>query len=218
MSYEEWEEYAEYNPEDFLEDYEVNLREVITKAVNDKIKTTIESLNNLKIENEALKMANSESRRKLNSLESQHKKDLERHIKETENEVERKFCGGFAINDDVYYLDHKTENSKCEKCGGIGKVELEVLGKLTKVNCPHCNYGTIHNRTYFPKKDKISYVKFSISRRNYGDTKPNSIVTHIEYGLDGKENLASAEGLYKTLDECQVYCDKKNTETSDKKL
>ena len=44
MYYDEDDRESYYNPEDFLEEYEVSLRDIVTKAVNDKIKNTIEKL------------------------------------------------------------------------------------------------------------------------------------------------------------------------------
>ena len=61
MYYDEEEYYV--NPEDYLEQYEVEVREIILKAMNDKIKKTIEELktereNNKKIRREKSRIKN----------------------------------------------------------------------------------------------------------------------------------------------------------------
>jgi len=210
MGFYDDEPYPYYDPEEFLEEYEVSLREVITKAVNDKIKKTIDDLETIKIENKGLQDKNRDLNYKINSIENQNKKDLEAALKVKEKEVERRLNVGFAVNDNVYYIKSKSNSTKCSKCNGTGKTEVEVLGKLTKVSCPHCNNGNIYTYTYSPAKDTISSFRYYISREEYRNKTSKSKISSLEINLDDYDHSTTADNLYKTLEECQVECNKKN--------
>lgn len=217
MYYDEEEYYV--NPEDYLEQYEVEVREIILKAMNDKIKKTIEELKTERENNKKLEERNQELRTKLYNIEKQSKQQLEVALKEKELETHRKLSTGFAVNDIVYYIKSKSTSTKCEKCNGKGKVEIEVLDKKTEVKCPHCSYGTIYHYTYYPEKDTISSIKFWVRRKDNYDKRSPGILHEkwdIDMWLDRYDNSIRRDNLYKSLEECQKACDEKNKKEDSK--
>jgi len=80
MYYDEDDRESYYNPEDFLEEYEVSLRDIVTKAVNDKIKNTIEKLQLEEDENKRLDKEISELKRGIFNTDRLHKEQLEKEL------------------------------------------------------------------------------------------------------------------------------------------
>jgi hypothetical protein len=208
--YDYYEDEPYYNPEDFLEEYEVNLREIITKAVNDKIRKTIDELTLVKSQNEILTKEKNELKNQNRNIERVHKEELDKALKENTKEVERKLSCGFIPYDVIYYVKSDSKITKCEKCDGKGKVTVEVLGKNTKVDCPHCSYGNIYHYNYYPVQDIVSSVYFNYHRidRNKRD---GELVLKVEkIYLDKYDSSMSQESIYRTLEECQLRCDELN--------
>jgi len=205
-----------YNPEDFLEEYEVNLRDVITKAVNDKIKNTIEKLQLTEDENKRLSKEIGELKKGIFNSDRLHKEEMKTALKEKAKEVERKLGLGFAVNDVVWYIKNKNTQTTCEKCNGkYDQIEAEVLGKITKVRCPHCSYGKVNHNHYYPEKDTVRSLKFYISRSKEDEYTKNKEAElketwDIDIFLDKYDSTMKRNSLYKTLEEAQAECDKKN--------
>jgi len=203
-----------YNPEDFLEEYEVNLREIITKAVNEKIKKTIEDLVLEKSRNEVLTKERNEFRTANRNSEQTYKKEFEKALKENTKEVEKKLSCGFTPHDDVWYIKSDCIYSKCEVCGGNYKVKVNVLGKEKEVDCPHCSYGKVNHYNYYPKQDIVSSVYFNYHRKDR-NRKDSGLVLNVEkIYLDKYDSSMSQDNLYHTLEECQAACDKRNNKDS----
>lgn len=203
-----------YNPEDFLEEYEVSLREIITKAVNDKIKKTIDALEVEKSKNEVLTKEISELKGKLRSADKLHKEELDKALKENSKEIKRKLSCGFAPYDVVYYVKSNSTTTKCEKCDGKGKVTVEVLGKNTKVDCPHCRYGRNYHYAYYPVQDVVSSVYFNYHREDRNKRDGELVLNVEKIYLDKYDSSMSQESLYRTLEECQKRCNELNNEQS----
>jgi hypothetical protein len=209
MYYDEDDREPWYNPEDFLEEYEVNLREIIAKAVNDKIKNTIEKLQIVEDENKELRNQVGELKRNTYNAERLHKDQLEKALKEKELEVQRSLSCGFIPHDKVYYIESTAKNTKCEQCNGNYKMEIEILGKKTKVHCPHCSYGNITTYTYSVKQDTVSSIYYNYHREDRN--KKFGIVLNVDkIYLDKYDGQKSLTNLFKTLEEAQVECDKRN--------
>lgn len=214
--YDYFEDEPYYNPEDFLEEYETEIREVILNAVNKKIKDTIEGLTLEKSKNEILTKEVGELKSTLRNIERLHKEELDKALKENTKEVERKLSCGFAPYDVVYYVESESKTTKCEKCGGGGKVAVEVLGKNTKVDCPHCSYGRVYHYTYYPVQDVVSSVYFNYHRADR-DKRNGEVVLNVkEIYLDKNGSSMSQGNLYKTLEECQLKCDELNSKENSK--
>lgn len=214
--YDYFEDEPYYNPEDFLEEYETEIREVILNAVNKKIKDTIEGLTLEKSKNEILTKEVGELKSTLRNIERLHKEELDKALKENTKEVERKLSCGFAPYDVVYYVESESKTTKCEKCGGGGKVAVEVLGKNTKVDCPHCSYGRVYHYTYYPVQDVVSSVYFNYHRADR-DKRNGEVVLNVEeIYLDKNDSSMSQGNLYKTLEECQLKCDELNSKENSK--
>jgi len=199
-----------YNPEDFMEEYEQGIRDILTEAVNKKIKDTVDNLILEKSRNEVSTKEISELRSKLRNAERLHKEELEKALKDKEKEVTRKLTFGFAPHDIVYYIKSNSTNHKCEKCNGKGEVKVEVLGKETKVKCPHCSYGSNTTYFYYPEKDTITTVAFNIYRKDKNNKNSGVEMSEGKIWLESYDHEKTVSDLYKTLEECQIECDEKN--------
>ena len=209
MFYDEDDREPYYNQEDFLEEYEINLRDIITKAVNDKIKNTIEKLQSLEDENKSLSKEVGELRRNAYSTERLHKEQLEKALKEKELEVQKKLSSGFIPHDKVWYIETKAKQTKCEQCNGNYNVEVEVLGKMTKASCPHCSYGNITTYTYSVKQDTVSSIYYNYHREDRN--KNHGIILNVDkIYLDRYDGQKDSKSLYKTLEDVQTECDIRN--------
>ena len=209
MYYDEDDRESYYNPEDFLEEYEVSLRDIVTKAVNDKIKNTIEKLQLEEDENKRLDKEISELKRGIFNTDRLHKEKLDKALKEKELEIQRKLNCGFVPHDKVWYIESKAKQRKCEQCNGNYNVEVEVFGKKTKASCPHCSYGNITTYTYSVKQDTVSSIYYNYHRedrsKNYG------IVLNVDkIYLDRYDGQKDSKSLYKTLEDVQTECDIRN--------
>lgn len=202
-----------YEPENFLEQYELGIREILTKAVNDKIGDTVEELKVLKSINEELEKQIKELRSNLYNTDKIHKEQLDKALKENTKEVERKLSCGFTPHDVVWYIKSESSHTKCEKCNGKGKVEIEVLGKMTNVNCPYCSSGNVYKHTYFPEKDIISAIYFDFHRADRSNKNSGANLTVRDIYFDRCDYTKKPEDLYKTLEECQKHCDELNAKS-----
>lgn len=205
-----------YDYEDY---YEPNEYEMIINEFKDKMQEVLKGeikvyYDNIKKDNIELKEQNKKLSGVNYKLINEHKKELESALEEKELEVQRKLGLGFAVNDTVYYIDSKCTTTKCEKCNGEGKVEIEVLGKKTKVNCPHCSYGKVYNYYYLSKEDIVRSLEFWVSREDrYYNNYTGGVLKEdwdIKIWLDKLDNYKRREDLYKTLEECQKNCDEEN--------
>ena len=207
-----------YNPEDFLENYEVKIREIMTEAANVKIKSQLEELEKLKADNKQLQESYYTARRELSQINRETEQKIKQVIAETTLEVERTLGLDFAVGDTVYFTANDSKKRKCEKCNS-GKVDVEVLGVKTTVSCPFCSYGSIVTPHYQPKSGVINSIKFYISTP--GDYKRRPGVVHdgnTEYYIDRVDRTFNRSKLYKTLEECQAVCDMDNAAAEERAL
>jgi uncharacterized Zn-finger protein len=202
------------DPADFLEEYEVKIREILGEAVNKKIKSEIEQLAQL----ETNRKKQMETIRKLENevftLKQNHKEELEKAVLEAKAEGIREILT-YTVNDTVYYIDSEATHTKCDKCDGKGKVVVEVLGKEAEVKCPYCEYGRNYNYHYFPVQDKVSSIKLYVTRKDSWDISSSGVVydRNVHVGLDGGFDM-TLKDLYGTKEECQSVCDAKNQRMS----
>ena len=203
--YEEDDNYYECVPDELS----IKMNEIIKEELNGRIKGTIEEVERYKSKSDNLVADVNNLRKELREINEKHKKEIQEAIREGE----RKFGLGFAVNDTVYYVNFKQNSKKCERCNGNGKVELEVLGKLVKVDCPHCQHGNVYTYEHFPVEDTITVLKFYVSRKDGNDKKSPVIlnanwkITACLQNIDDYKNISD---LYKTIEECQAECERKN--------
>jgi len=195
-------------------EFDLKINEIINAEVTTRIEQTVKDLEIYKEENDKLGKKLLDAKCKLAKVENDYKKQLEQALIEKELEVHRQLGLGFAVNDIVYYIDNTTTSTKCEKCGGKGNVKVDVLGREAEVRCPHCSYGKILHYNYFPKKDIVRSIKFWMSRKDkYNYNVPGELKEDwdIEIWLDDKDDDIKRKNLYKTLEDCQVACNEKNS-------
>lgn len=204
-----YEDYENYIPDD---EFSMQINELIIEEINTRMKQTVEELKVYKSQSEELQKQLWDNQNEFRKFKFESDEKLKLAIKEKELEVKREFGKGFTVNDTVYYIASNREERKCEKCDGRGEVEIEVLGKRTKVKCPHCTYGKVITYDYYPKEDKIRSIKFWLTRKDNWDKKSSGVFsdTNIEIWLESYDNNKKVENLYKTKEECQVACDEKN--------
>lgn len=196
-----------YSPDEFLEKYELKLREIMFEAVNAKIKSSLEELKQLKAECEDLQ----ECKRK-------HSDDMKSKLKEKEIEVFQQIFG-FCVNEDVYIVACDKISVKCEKCSGTGHVETEVLGKIVTIKCPFCDYGNNNTYFYYPKKAKVKAIRLWATRNDSWDKKKPGIIKghNVEIYLDKNDFPTSPDKIFRTEEDCQAVCDQKNAEEAEGK-
>lgn len=210
MSY--YEEDYYYNPEDFLEQYEVEIRDVLVEAVNKKIKKTVDELEESKEEIKNLQKTLDEKVAIIRDYDREYKIKLDKTLQENNKENERKLGGGYAPNDIVWIVGNKRTETKCPKCNGDYKMKVDVLGKETEVRCPYCSYGNIVTYEYYPEEKTISSIELNYRRKEYGWANSGIVLYINKIHLDKCEYSKNSEDVYKTLEECQIECNKENEE------
>lgn len=191
-------------------DLSIKINEIVTEEVKSKIKLSLEQLEDLKKENYEFQKQIKDLKNEQRQINTNHKKEIEEATKQALKEGERKFGFGFAVNDEVYYIKSESIPSKCTKCNGKYNLEIEILGKLVKINCPHCSGGTVYTYRYSPMKDQIQTLKFWVSKkdRNWSISSAELKVDwEIKAWLTKTDSEFNIKELYKTLEECQTQCD-----------
>jgi uncharacterized small protein (DUF1192 family) len=201
-------------------EFDIKINELIHEELKSRIGFTLDELEREKAKNKPLSEEISRLKTELHRTKTEYDKSLKEALREKELEVNRKFGLGFTVNDVVYYVNGECTRTKCEKCGGIGKVEVKVLGKAVKVECPYCEYGNVEHWHYTPQKDTINSMRFWISRKDSWDNKSTGIARegNIEIYLNKKEHSMKTSSLYKALEECQAECDTKNEKPTQEAL
>ena len=207
-----------FDPEDFLESYEVKIREIMNEAVNVKIKSQLEELEQLKIDFKKVQEDYYKTRRELSEVNRQHELKMKQVVKDTEFEAQRKLGLDFAVGDTAYFVKNNSTSKKCDKCNN-GKVDIEVLGVKTTATCPFCTYGRIHTSNYQPQSGVINSIKFCISKAD-GPRKLPGVVhdQNTEYYLGRLDRAFRRSNIYKTLVECQAVCDAENVAAEERAL
>lgn len=202
---------------DELEKYEVELREILDKAVADRIGATLSEVVTLREQTKRQCEIMVNLRKEIDRLKYEREKDILVKAKEVEAETKRQFAAGFNVNDEVYVIDATQSRKPCGKCFGNGKTMVDVLGKTTEVRCPHCSYGSVITNYYSPRKSKIEsiVVTNNLHRQNSSkngsgvvSTKVTLYIDRNDYGID--VNLDN-ERVFHTVEECQLECDKRNS-------
>jgi hypothetical protein len=185
------------------------MNEIIKEELNGRIKGTIEELARYREKSDNLVTELDALRREMRAVSEKHKTEIKEAIKEGE----RKVGLGFAVNDTVYFITSKSHQAKCDKCNGNNRIDIEVLGKLIKVECPHCSNGNVYTYEYFSKRDTITALKFYIARKDrYNKNSPTILDAdwEIKALLDDFDDYKSINDLFKTIEECQAECERKN--------
>lgn len=203
--------YDDFNIEDYLEDYEMFLRNLIDEIVERKIAETIKENKTIKKQLKKLKEEKDKLSKELYFIKKEHEEELKRAIENVAKETERKLSSGFAVGDYVWVVDHKAHRKKCPTCNGEKHSIVKVFDKDKKVDCPTCNgFGFIIKYEYFPKKVRIRSISFdiqSIEDRRYDK---GSVVKYIKIWLEDYYTLEfSPDNLYKTKEECEKVCREK---------
>ena len=126
-----------YNPEDFLEDYEVQLRDLMTGAVNKKIQKTVEELKIEKENNVQLEEKLREAKKNIYNAERVYKEQLKKALIEKQKETEEKLSCGFVPHDTVWYIKSDAKSLVCKKCNGQYKIKTKVLDKEVEIGRAH---------------------------------------------------------------------------------
>ena len=194
-------------------EFETRINKLIQEEVSVRMGDAAIDLEQLKKQAVEQKEIIKTLRTEISNLNRLKKSELEQALKEKELEIKRDFGHGFAVNDEVYFVGSKSTHVKCDKCEGRGKVNVEILGKETTVNCPHCKSGKISNFFYEPKKDRIEAIEFYVTRKSYNNKTCTGTI-NAEIYLAQSEFFKTPKFIYKTLEECQAVCDEQNKEVS----
>ncbi len=207
--------YEEINPEDFLEEYEVQIRDILQQAISNKYQNMISELQQNTNKINELTQMNKKLTQENYVAETNFASRLNMALKEKEKEVERRLCLGWIVGEKVWSIKSKSNTVVCKKCNGAYKIEAEILGKKTFVNCPHCSYGNVTIYEYFPAEDTITSIRYWVSKETKDRISNAVIKWDVEIWLEKRDGNLKPESLYKTKEECQVACDKANEKQTD---
>lgn len=170
---------------------------MINEEVEAKIKSTVDDLEYSKKRNGELQGEVYKLRKELRDFESEKQKSL----KEKEKEVMREIFEGFTIGDSVFYPKSKYIHETCGTCNGSGTLEALLEGKPILIKCmKNCSSGKLSKIIYSPASDVIR----SVHLEKHADRKFLNCYLRNE---DCKREMIS---LFKTMEECQTYCDENN--------
>lgn len=188
--------YDDYDETDFARDYEFEIREIVEKELNRRIKLEIYEIDKIKekdkknneiVYNITKKLNEKEQEvyklhNRINTLEMQHEMELEKAKTQTVDDY-------FADVKDltkVYYLKPYRTFESCPKCGGTKKIKAKLEnGDMADVICQCCANSTnlawdkLYIETEYVKALAIRYinnvaVKCFVNGDSYAYIKPFS--------------------------------------------
>jgi len=201
--------------DDILNEYQQKMKDALLESVKHQIEKTKTDNENLKAENKKLQKQVSEINQKERELETQ-KKNL---IWEVRRERLSKLMEDFKI---IMYQASATyvKQPKCDKCNKDRQIAFKSpSGKTVHEDC-ECNKS---NTIYAPKANIV--YEFKVDRHN--SEKMSAWYTVEESSYDKEEyyshnttfaetiyntemsfeNLNTYKTFFKTIEECQTYCD-----------
>lgn len=214
-------EFCEYREDDYVEEYELKIREIMIQAVNSKIKESLEDLSQLRVDFAKLKKDYDNAKHQINRINKEKEEEIKCTIQETEISVERRLGLDFTVGDTVFRAKSEGNSTKCPHCKD-GVVIVNVLGIDKKVSCPFCDYGKITTYKWSPKSSTIRSIKFYMTSPDSW-TKRQGVVKdeNTEYNLNNSDSTFHRSNLFKTEEECRLVCDEMNKiekERADKRL
>ncbi|MDD9266004.1 hypothetical protein ACFPES_03060 [Paenibacillus sp. GCM10023248] len=189
-------------PVDEMDDFSYKMKELIDAEIDLRIGEVVKNLHNSKELNAKLYKENRELRNLLHI--NGHAKD--NILREAMKEARREIFGGFYPGDTVYYPDYKYDRTTCATCNGKKKVTADVNGVDHTFDCPTCDgYGS-KSKSYYvsSKEDRIETITLEFNR----DKKAK----HHRFYLQRKDSSVEQEKIFKTVEECQAWCEAKNKE------
>jgi hypothetical protein len=195
----------DYEPQEH-DELAVKVHELIKAEVDAKIIETVDSLAyQIKLNTEYRKTIN-ELQAKIRNFEP----DIKKALLEKEKEVKRTIFDGFVIGDKVYYAEgKKTKDIICKVCEGKRKVAAQFNGENIEIGCPSCCNGRPWDRmiyNYEPKSDVIEWLNIEMNSSN----------KWIKFRLSRDVDKKEPKEVFRTLEECQAYCDEMNKKEQDK--
>lgn len=197
----EYDDYEDYGPSDELSQ---QIHQMIENEARAKIASTFTELEQARKTNEELRKQMHEMRNQIRTFDDRVKKER----KQAEEAIKRGFFDGYICGDKVFVADMKYYAEKCDMCSGAAKVTALVDGSELQVRCPKCEgMGSKHKYNYQTVEDHIGTV---IVEMNSGGKK------YVTAYLKKKDSKVGHERIFQTLEECQAYCDEKNSESEER--
>ena len=197
-----------------LEDYLYEIKDIIEKQVEDKVKNKTKELSNFEKKKDYYINENINLKKELSKLSSElrdkeyeisrmknnHEYELEKQRKELSKNSVEYMLGDWKDCDTVYWIRESTKNMKCPHCNGSGEEEIEANGKKYNVKCSYCN----GERSFRIKEKFVDYRYFGsrgLMVDKYGE---------ICFVYDGYVRKLSEEKYYKTRSEIDEVVKKQN--------
>jgi len=121
----------------------------------------------------------------------------------------------FDLGEKVWYTKTEVKNiilNPCKYCNGSGEVELKNDDKIT---CPRCHGNRGEHRTLYLKKPSNARSQIGeVQAKIFRDHRENSYMLFAT-GV-GSGTVYSEDKIFRTKEECQVYCDIENKILEDK--
>ncbi|MDR6884873.1 hypothetical protein [Bacillus sp. 3255] len=186
-------------PVDEMDDFSYKMKELIAAEVEHRIGEVVDGLARSKRLNKELYKANQDLKNKL--YVTGHAKD--NMMREAMTAARREVFGGVYPGDICYHPRHVGIKIPCETCNDKGKVSALVGDTTLEIQCPKCGgYNSKRIYRYKPSDPKrLDTITLEFGRHG---------ARHHKYYFDNSDS--SSEHVFRTVEECQAWCDKKNAE------
>lgn len=198
----------EYQPQE-RDELTLKLRDLVDGEVKKELSNKHADFKWLQKERERINVELSAVRMKLRGLENERSKFLKEHTKT----VQRELFGGFTIGDVVYYAkSHKAGDVHCPTCNNKRKVEMTLGERSFAKECPDCTANYFQRTIYEhkPQRDKVTQINTKLWAGGEGK--------ELEIYLDQRDGSTKGTGIFRTIEECQAYCDELNEKEQAKKV
>lgn len=200
MSYYE-PDYEDYGPSDELSQ---QIHQMIENEARAKIASTFTELEQARKTNEELRKQMHEMRNQIRTFDDRVKKER----KAAEEELKRSFFDGYICGDKVFIAYSKYQRETCTTCSGTAKVTALIGNKEMEIKCPGCEgTGGKHSYEYEPHEDQIRTITVELNDRGG---------KFVQAYLKRKDTKVDYERIFTTLEECQAFCDQKNSEAKER--
>lgn len=194
----EYDDYEDYGPSDELSQ---QIHQMIENEARSKIASTFTELEQARKTNEELRKQMHEMRNQIRTFDDRVKKER----KQAEEAIKRGFFDGYICGDKVFVAYSKYRRETCTTCSGVAKVTALIGNAEMQIRCPECDgTGGKHKYHYEPLEDHIETVTVELNDRGG---------KFVNAYLKKKESKVEYERIFATLEECQAYCDEKNSES-----
>lgn len=171
------------------------LDKLMNKEVQRRVSRRISDYDRTKADNSRLDRELRQSRIEVRNLQN----ELQNVLKTSVQQAKQDLTGGFKVGEKIWTAAYMSDSTTCATCEGNKKVTALVAGTEMLVRCPSCNGDGYHSKSYYePFQDEIVWIHIHINSKDAKDAKYSLRKKNQDYGINQ---------IFKTLEDCQKYCD-----------